>query len=85
LLHPTSTFATSGTSTFTTHALTSVPPLVDHEDGEPKAEGLGASGIVHMTVDIPDSPELIVISSDDEEELEPEEEIKHEEEMDEKD
>ena len=38
-----------------------------------------------MTVDIPDSPELIVISSDDEEELEPEEEIKHEEEMDEKD
>ena len=48
-----------------------------------EAEGSGASGAVHMLVDILDSPELIVISSDDEEELEPKEEIEPE--MDEED
>jgi len=54
------------------------PPPVEHEDGEPKAEESGASGAVHMLVDIPNSPELIVINSDDEEELEPEEEVEPE-------
>jgi len=55
----------------------SLPP-VDHKDGEPEAEGSGASGAVHMLVDTPDFLELIVISSDDEEELAPEEETKSE-------
>ena len=48
-------------------------------NGEPNAEDSGASDAVHIIVDIPDSPELIVISFDDEEELEPEEEIEPEE------
>ena len=58
-------------------------PLHHHEDREPVAEGSGASGAVHMVIDIPSFTELIVLSSNDEEELEPEEEVEPE--MDEED
>ena len=54
------------------------PPHADPVNGEPNAEDSGASDAVHIIVDIPDSPEFIVISSDDDEE-EPEEEIEPEE------
>jgi len=59
------------------------PPPIDLEHGEPDEDGSGASGAVHMLVDIPSSPELIVLCSDDEEELEPKEEVEPE--MDEED
>jgi len=54
------------------------PPHVDHGDKELIGERLEASGAVHMVIDIPSSPNLIILSSDDEEELEPEEEDKPE-------
>ena len=62
----------------TTYAPPASPPPVEHGGGEPIAEGPEASSAVNMVVDIPSSPELIVLSSDDEDELDPEEEVKPE-------
>jgi len=42
---------------------------------EPVAKGLEASSALRMVAEIPSSPELIVLSSDDEEELKLEEEV----------
>ena len=50
------------------------PRHVDYGDEEPVAEGSEPSGAVHMVMDVPRSLELIILSFDDEEELEPEEE-----------